>query len=877
MTSGNFSSYDPPDDMATGDGAIWAQPQDLEGKLFGHVRIEKLLGEGGMGWVYQGRDEILDRAVAVKALKTQHEVTTEQHNRFLREAKILAKLDHDHICRLYGVQHFQGRTVLFLELVEGRSLREFMTEQTPYKEKLKLAGQIASALVAAHEASIIHRDLKPDNIMVRKDGTVKVLDFGLARLEGTPAFPKEKKELKAHVHADGPDITSEGALLGTLAYMSPEQARGEQLSTSTDLYSFGILLQELFTNQRAYAWEGYYKQLLQVTLAQTVPVSGLDRRLTRLIESLKALQPEARPSAKDILKEVNRIEHPRNRSLWWGTLTVFALAFVAVFWILSQPKGPAKILVIPFEDVGDEKEVEFAHGLSLEISTRLAGLKGLSLLSSKKDPPFSDYVDYGRKRGADFLLYGTVRWFPTGVRINPHLIDIEKQTELWSKSYSSSENDLMHLETSLALAIAKELGFILSSKDEGMLSSSSTTSPEAYQAYLRARSYDYILTHSRDEYEIPLKLYMKAIEFDPKFAAAYAAVSRLYSAMFLQGIERSEDIASKAEAYAKLALQLEPSSPNGIMAWGYFQYRVQRDDNAALQAFQEAKQKWPGNLEIDAAIAYVYRRQGKLEKAIESLAFACANDPKNIRLVTELGHTYFLLKDFSEARRYYDQSIALLPDQSTAYLFAAWNEWRDSGNSEKAGTYLSAMPDTSLPITQYFLFLQQLYTQKPKDALETLNKMPSDWISWQAWQYPVPLLQGQALKCLGRQEEAEIFFKKAETMLRDAIKENATDCRSYAALGITLVELGKIEEAIHSARKAVYLSNTPPDFINTNFQKSQLAYVLKRAGYRLEYKKLIEEVLNEPGYITALWLRIDPRWMDDYPLYGTPSRSKVTP
>ena len=360
---------------------------ELLGKRISHYRIIDFLGKGGMGEVYAAYDEKLNRKVVLKSIREEHRLIAEAKTRFLREAQILSKLAHPNICQIFDYIEGESADFLVLEMIPGESLSEVMRKGMEFRQKLSIAEQIASVLVASHEQGIIHRDLKPDNIILGKEGQIKVLDFGLSRFQqdeltlkliagssgtfrsvGSMADEAGKRMVAAAKNpaAAAGKLTEVGMVIGTIQYMSPEQARGEDAKTASDLYSFGLILQELFTGQASYERELGFRALLEkVTVGETLPVTGIDAHLAALIARLKSPAPAARPTAVDLAE---RLAWIRNKPLRRRKKVLLAAA-VGILALFA-----AAMTMQTLRAIRAERSARAEAGIAMQVSEFLVGL-----------------------------------------------------------------------------------------------------------------------------------------------------------------------------------------------------------------------------------------------------------------------------------------------------------------------------------------------------------------------------------------------------------------------------------------------------------------------------------------------------------------------
>ncbi|MGB5657876.1 MAG: serine/threonine-protein kinase, partial [Thermoanaerobaculia bacterium] len=461
------------------------------GQTLGHYKILDKLGEGGMGEVYLAADTTLKRKVALKVLPPDLASSQDRLERFQREAEALAALDHPNIVTIHTVEEAEGTRFLTMQLVDGKPLSELIPPNgMALAQIFKIATPLADALASAHEKGIIHRDLKPANVMVTTEGRVKVLDFGLAKLSHDPSLVSTQLATEP--------LTQDGLILGTMPYMSPEQLQGKELDGRSDVFSLGVMLYEMATGERPFKGDTSATLIMSIgrdTAPEVDTVRGeLPHHLGRVIGRCLEKDPNKRfQTIKDVRNEfaalkretassvtsASRIDvplvEPRKR-VWWVAVVVAGLVVAALgSWLLVREPEPGAqtsgvvrtedvaetqaastdateaatgsdrkmIVVLPFENLGSSEDDYFAAGMTEEITSRLAMVSEMGVISRKSAVRYADtdksMQEIGAELGVDYVLEGTVRWAKEGdssrVRITPQLIQVSDDTHLWADTY----------------------------------------------------------------------------------------------------------------------------------------------------------------------------------------------------------------------------------------------------------------------------------------------------------------------------------------------------------------------------------------------------------------------------------------------------------
>ena len=887
-----------------------ARAVELLGELGDYQLLEEI-GRGGQGVVFRARQKSLNRTVALKVISLGQWASKAHLKRFRLEAEAAAHLEHPGIVPIHEVGERDGQCYFSMKFVEGGQLDD-VVRRAPMsiRQGAELIAKVARTVHYAHEHGILHRDIKPGNILLDAKGEPHLTDFGLARLVESES-----------------SVTHTLEVLGTPSYMAPEQAVGNNaaISSVTDVYGLGAVLYQLLTGQPPFAGGTTYetiKLLLDTEPRQPRQLNPkIDRDLSTICLKCLDKDPQRRyPSALALAEDLECwLKHEpiqarrtgifaRGRkwvrrnptsALLAASLVALAAAAGWIVWKSEFITHPITngVAVLPFENLsGDPDNAYFANGIQEEILTRLASIGDLKVISRTSTQRYEskprNLSQIAKQLGVANILEGSVQRATDQVRVNVQLINAQTDSHLWADTYDRKLTDIFGVESEIAKRIAESLRAKLTGREEQTLAVKPTNNPEAYDAYLRGLAFEARNGAWIDLLMKAIGFYEQAVQLDPKFALAWARLSRADALLYYRNARSGDKMRDAAKKALENAQKLEPNSAETLLALGYYQDRVLADHGLAKTTFTRVSKMLPNNSNVLSALASIAGDEGHWSQSIAYYEKALALDPLNAGLLADLAFTYGMLRQFPTALKIYDQALDITPNDPDVMASKA-AIYQAQGNLEQAARCLSQIT-AQTPGVLGTKINQSAFERNYGEAIGLVQAamaglqtdgeriaaggfetetMKATYASLQLGLATIQLAAGDSS---GAKLTAEEARNTLEAVLR---KTQSDDPVVWLLLAQANALIGEKDSGRKAEEHAIKLFPSAKDALEKAMLQEQLAVVQASLGENSRAISTLAQLLQRPYStgacrtpITPALLRFDPVWD---PLRGDPAFQKL--
>ncbi|MBA3231454.1 MAG: protein kinase [Acidobacteria bacterium] len=777
----------------------------VAGTRLGRYEVRYPLGAGGMGEVYLAHDTKLDREVALKILPPEFAADEDRMSRFVREAKSASALNHPNIITIHEIGESDGTHFIVSEFINGKTLNEYAkSNPLNLKSALEIAIQIASALDESHSAGIVHRDLKADNVMVRSNGLVKILDFGIAKLSSSNNQAGLDTEAATAIKSG----TTPGMIIGTASYMSPEQAKGRRVDARSDIFSFGICLYEMLTGRLPFTGENAMDVIGAILHKEPAPIDELEVPLDirRIVDKCLRKDCEGRyQTAKDLLIDskgvwqqlefqhtlertaspnreeattrvltapASEVSHTtssaeyiagevkKHKLVWLGALGVLIVALAAAGYLTAFRATPINsIAVLPFVNVGDDRDREYlSDGLSENLINTLSRLSQLKVIARSSSFKYRgehiDIQDAAQKLGVGAIRTGRVGRRSDELQISVELMNTADNTLIWGDVYNRKVADALRLPEEIAHAVSQKLQLKLSDAQERQIAKRTTQSPQAYQFYMNGIFYR--RTNGAENIRKAIEYQNQAVALDHNFALAYTELSINFAALVEIGALSAKEGMPQARSAAEKALALDETlaeAHDALAGVRYFEFEWAGAESASKRAIELN----PNLAGAHTLYADYLSRSGRFDEALREIRLAQELDPLRTGLIANEGTIFYHARRYDEAILVKMQIHAEAVENPFFHLELA-NAYVQKGQYAEA--ILSYQTSLKLEeTTSALIYLARVYalSGRRKEAIAILDKLKT------TEKYVSPTELAILYAALGDKEKAFASLEKAFT------------------------------------------------------------------------------------------------------------------